>query len=263
MSTTDATNVSIRGVPAGEGNFPSTVNNGMRAMVSQTLGALLPVAAGGTVDAITASPVPLPDALTDGMLVFLRATGANLTTVPTLQIGALTAHVITKRGGQALVAGDIPGAGAELILRYNAAGTRWELVNAAPPVPVPPSPISNSLGANVALHPASTDTYTDGPSVPQGSAGTWLASGTVTLVDIFTNNTFLVKLWDGATTIASCLLACTASVAVPVSLSGFIVSPAGNIRISVRHFGPSGGGLFIFNNSGSGKDSTVTAIRIG
>lgn len=89
------------------------------------------VAAGGTADAITASYTIPITALVDGQLCFVRAGAANATTTPTFAPSGLTAHTITKLGGNALVAGDIYGAGHELILRYKLASTIWELLNPA------------------------------------------------------------------------------------------------------------------------------------
>lgn len=87
------------------------------------------VAAGGTADAITANYSPDIYALEDGQMCFVRAGSANTTTTPTYAPDGLTAHTITMFGGTALVAGNIKGAGHELILRYNLANTRWELLN--------------------------------------------------------------------------------------------------------------------------------------
>jgi len=84
---------------------------------------------GGTADAITASySIPIT-ALVDGQMCYVRATAANATTTPTFSPSALTARTIVKNGGQALAAGDISGDGHELILRYDLANTRWELMN--------------------------------------------------------------------------------------------------------------------------------------
>lgn len=87
------------------------------------------VAAGGTADAITATYTIPITALIDGQLCFVRATAANATATPTFAPSAITAHTITKEGGAALVANNISGAGHELVLRYNLANTRWELLN--------------------------------------------------------------------------------------------------------------------------------------
>ena len=89
--------------------------------------------AGGAADALTATYAPANTALTDGLLVGLRAAAANATTTPTFAPDGLAAHTITKQGGVALVPGDIPGNLAELLLRYNLANTRWELLNPAIP----------------------------------------------------------------------------------------------------------------------------------
>jgi microcystin-dependent protein len=86
----------------------------------------------GTPDAITATLAPPITALTDGQLVYLRASGANVTVAPTFAPNGLAAHPITRAGGGALNVGDIPGSLAEIILRYNAVNTRWELLNPNP-----------------------------------------------------------------------------------------------------------------------------------
>jgi hypothetical protein len=65
------------------------------------------------------------------MQIHLRAIGANTVTNPTLALNGGTARTITKFGGSALAAGDISGAGHEIILRYRASATRWELVTPA------------------------------------------------------------------------------------------------------------------------------------
>ncbi len=91
----------------------------------------LPIAdAGGAVDAITANYTP-DLTLSDKMLCAIVAAGANITTTPTFAPDGLTAHTIVKKGGSALVAGDIAAAGMVCILEYNLANTRWELLNPA------------------------------------------------------------------------------------------------------------------------------------
>lgn len=88
------------------------------------------VAAGGTANAITATYSP-PITLTDTTLCAVVAGAPNTSTTPTFAPNALAAHTITKYGGQPLVNGDIAGAGHTLILEYNSANTRWELLNPA------------------------------------------------------------------------------------------------------------------------------------
>lgn len=85
-------------------------------------------AAGGTVDAITASYSPVLT-LADKTMCAIVSAGANTATNPTFSPDGLTAHTITKRGGSALIAGDIGSALSVHILEYNLANTRWELIN--------------------------------------------------------------------------------------------------------------------------------------
>lgn len=87
------------------------------------------VVAGGTADAITATYAPPITALVDGLLLRFRATAANATTTPTFAPSGLTAHTITKKGGSALVPGDIAANLSECVVIYNLANTRWELLN--------------------------------------------------------------------------------------------------------------------------------------
>lgn len=86
--------------------------------------------ASGSSDAITATYVPAIT-LADMQLCAFRASSANTTTTPTFSPNGLTAHHITKQGGQPLTAGDIPNARAVCILEFDLANTRWELLNPA------------------------------------------------------------------------------------------------------------------------------------
>lgn len=119
--------------------------------------------------------------------------------------------------------------------------------------------LTNSLGSDTALNNVSN--YFDGPSVAQGSTGIWYVSGTVTL-NAPSQDQFNVKLWDGTTVIASAVVFSVNGPIAPVSLSGYLASPAANLRISVRDVS-SVNGLIKFNSSGNSKDSTITAFRIG
>lgn len=91
-------------------------------------------------DAYSAAYLPANAALYDGLLLGFRAPSANTTTTPSFAPDGLTAYTVTKLGGQAVAAGDIPGALAECLLRYNLANTRWELLNPAA-VAVAASPV--------------------------------------------------------------------------------------------------------------------------
>ena len=121
--------------------------------------------------------------------------------------------------------------------------------------------ITASLGADVALN--NTANYFDGPSVAQGSSGTWLVTGTVTVTDTGGSDPFFAKLWDGTTVIASAAFSVTgANLNYSCALSGVITSPAGNLRISVRDTTDTAGKI-VYNATGNSKDSTITAVRIG
>jgi hypothetical protein len=120
--------------------------------------------AGGTVDAITAdySPnVTLSNLTTVGFV----ALGANTSTTPTFAPDGLTARTITKKGGVALRAGDIPGALAACLLEYNSANTRWELLN----------PGSETFGTEQSIASATTT------NLGTLSTNTALITGTTTI----------------------------------------------------------------------------------
>jgi len=128
-----------------------------------------------------------------------------------------------------------------------------------PSLPAILNTLSNTLSGNVSLN--NTSNYFDGPSVAQGSSGTWFAVGTVTVQDTGGTAAFDVKLWDGTTVIASAQVLSTANVPVAVSVSGVLTNPVGNLRISVKDQS-NATGLIIANGSGAAADSTITAIRI-
>jgi len=120
--------------------------------------------------------------------------------------------------------------------------------------------LTASLGVNVALNNGAL--YFDGPSVAQGTTGTWFASGAVTLTDASGAASFYVKLWDGASIIASTVVQTQgAGGFVSASLSGVIAGPAGNIRLSVRDVSTVNG-FILFNGTGASKDSTVSVFRV-
>jgi microcystin-dependent protein len=96
--------------------------------------------AAGSADAITASYAPrTPNPIPDGLILGFRAQAANATVSPSFAPDGQTPHAITKKGGAALLAGDIPGALAECLVRYNLANARWELLNPANTPPAIPS----------------------------------------------------------------------------------------------------------------------------
>jgi hypothetical protein len=128
-SATAASNTSSAPDGAPEGMAPSGVNDTIRKVMANLAEFAIAQVAGGTADALTLTPTNTLAAYVDGMQVHFRAASANATTTPSLAISGLTARIIYKNGGSALVANDIAGALAEYIVRYNLANTRWELLN--------------------------------------------------------------------------------------------------------------------------------------
>lgn len=123
-----------------------------------------------------------------------------------------------------------------------------------------PTPVTSSLGADVAVN--NTANYFDGPSIAQGSTGTWFVSGKVTVLDSVGAATFFAKLWDGTTVIDSgAYTTGGANFNGSFALSGYITAPTGNLRISVRDIS-SNSGVIKFNQTGNSKDSTITAYRV-
>lgn len=121
------------------------------------------------------------------------------------------------------------------------------------------SVINNSLVGAVTM--TTQNTYYDGPSVAQGSTGTWFASGNATVSAVAANNQVLCKLWDGTTVIDSGTLQPSNSLNVTIPLSGYLASPAGNLRISCTNASASGGTIATTNGIDA-KASTISAFRI-
>lgn len=120
--------------------------------------------------------------------------------------------------------------------------------------------ISAALGSNVLLNNIAN--YFDGPSIAQGSTGTWFVTGTVTVIDTGATAAIYAKLWDGTTVIASGAgYSNNLARGVAVTLSGIITAPAGNLRISCRDPDAATGAI-LFNQTGNSKDSHITAVRI-
>lgn len=109
--------------------------------------------ASGSADAITLATTPPTATLADGLIIGARMGAANATATPSLNLDGTGAKTITKYGGNALVAGDIAGALAECLFRYNLANTRWELLN---PKAVPP-PVTSVAGRTGAVTLSATD----------------------------------------------------------------------------------------------------------
>lgn len=121
------------------------------------------------------------------------------------------------------------------------------------------SSFSNSIGAGVNL--SNTTLYFDGPSIAQGTTGTWFASGTVAITST-TTDTIICKLWDGTTVADIAAKSITTAGANDIiALSGIVTTPAANIRISCKDASTVNGAMSA-NADSVTKASTVSAFRI-
>lgn len=122
----------IRAVIEAAGLAPDHEDLGQLARAIQSSGMQV-AAAGGTADAITAVYTPVITALTDGMVLYIRAAGANTVIAPTFtpDDGTIAAKAIVKGNNLPLVAGDIAGAGHWIELQYDATLDKWVLLNPA------------------------------------------------------------------------------------------------------------------------------------
>lgn len=126
-----------------------------------------------------------------------------------------------------------------------------------------PAQIENALAANVAM--GATGTYYTGPTIAQGTSGRWYVSGHVTVQNTAGGDVVNVKLWDGATVVASTrmhLVSVSGTYYGVAHLSGQINNPTGDLRISVSPVSRTDGAI-AYNASGNEADSKITAFRIG
>ncbi len=185
----------------------------------------------------------LPPAATAGWVLASGGTGAN--------IGYMAA------GGTGTVTEQKNVAGTGLTQSGNCDNTT---TNASSPCTfnVSQTYYTNSLGANVTMTSAAT--FYDGPSTAQGTSGTWLATGGVTINDTSNITQYTCKLWDGTTVIDAGPPAQAASYTAHIHLSGVLASPGGNIKITCSS--SATGAVMLYNQTGTSKDSTLTVVRI-
>lgn len=127
---------------AADANFPLTSQVKASAFNTGTTG--------GTADAITATFL-VPFTSLVSAPVWWRATAANATTTPTFKRDGLVAKTLVKGSNQALVAGDIPGAGAWMCSQYDATLDKEVLLN-----PAIPAKSSNLTGGSAGTLPYQT-----------------------------------------------------------------------------------------------------------
>jgi hypothetical protein len=133
--------------------------------------------AGGTADALTGTFSPVIPYLTtapETLYVMVRAIAANATTAPTFKADATAAKAIVKGNNQALLAGDISGAGHWLCLHYDATLDVWVLDNPA-------------YGVS-AVTSTSDPTYADNSSKPASTSWVRAAMGAIATAAGFSIN---------------------------------------------------------------------------
>lgn len=264
--------------PAGTVNFSGT--GGASQVVKQvSAGAVFTVGQLAFTDisgSITAAQLP---ALTGGDVTSsagsaVLSIGANKVT-RAMEAQGVARSVVGVTGNATANVADIQGS-ANQFLGVNSAGTALTFQS------IPNAGLTNSsvtvagqsiaLGASgglsvltnsvtVAVAMTTLGTYYDGPSVAQGTTGTWLATGMITISAVAANNYITAKLWDGATLIASGGGQVGNNLTCTISLSGYIASPTGNLRISATN-NNSNGGTIATNNGIDLKSSTISAIRV-
>ena len=193
----------------------------------------------GTVQAGTERTVRFTGILTlthNGTSLILPANGANITTA----------------------AGDV--ATFRSLGSGNWVCTEYTRASGLALVPTSLTSFQNVLPGAVALN--NTSAYFSGPEVAQGSTGTFLVVGTMTVVDVAGPANFDVRLTDDSTVYASARVSTyTANAGLPVTLVAVVANPAGNLRLQAVDI-TSTSGFIVSNFSGQGRDSVLTAIRI-
>jgi len=120
--------------------------------------------------------------------------------------------------------------------------------------------VSNFTVADISI---TNTSYTDGPSVAQGTTGVWYASGSITFTDGVGAANVSGILWDGQTIVASGNVNINAATAMrTMSLSGIFTNPSTNIKISALNQ-TRAAGLLKNTVSGSSRDCSLYAFRIG
>ncbi len=203
-------------------------------------------------------PANITGPLTDGLPIQVKIAHTN-TGASVMNYNASGNANMVNVDGSALVANQVK-ANAIVLMQYSNAMGAWQVQTPTAGITFPQaSPSSNSLAANVSLN---TSTYANGPKLVQGNVGTFFVSGGVTVTDTGASVNITAKLWDGTTVIDSAVVGIfAANGRARIPLSGNITNPAGNLVIDV--LGGSNSSLILANISGNGKDSTLSAFRIG
>lgn len=241
-------------VPCGSAKLP--VGQASADPICQTITGDVTIDASGvtTIGANKVTNSMLATGTQDTVLGYFTSTTASATAVPDCT-GALTYSTSTHTFSCSVLAGT--GTVTQVNTGYGVTGGP---ITTTGTIDVSLSNLTNSLGSDVDLN--DTGSYFPGPSVPQGTTGTWFVSGTVTLTDTGGAADFYCELWDGTTVFASgATKSASANYSISLSLSGVIASPSGNSRIDCKDATATTGKI-LYNKSGNSKDSTLTAVRI-
>ncbi len=212
-------------------------------------GILTVTSVAGTANSITGNTSPAPVLAANQKFMIVPAS----TNTGSVSLALNGGSFVTVMAGAAICSGGEFDPRVPVLLEYD--GTKHNIIGSTRI-----SFLTNALSGDVLLN--NTSNYFDGPTVAQGTSGTWLVMGAVTLTDTAGAANIDVKLWDGTTVIDSGRYSSASTNARGVvTLNGIITSPAGNLRISAKDT-TSTSGVMNSNVTGSSKDSTITAIRI-
>jgi hypothetical protein len=154
-----------------------TLFNDFRTLTFQT------ATAGGTADAITVTLAPIPPALLDGFIIWMKATADNTSTTPTLDINGLGAKTVVKNDGSALAAADIKN-NAYHILKYDLGLDKFRLLfSGGGGGGTPCKYLDYQLTDIDGVTKYKTDSYTVGSRVYADDGVTELATGTYNITE--------------------------------------------------------------------------------
>lgn len=148
-------------------------------------------------------------------------------------------------------------AGAVTVYAFSSDATNLYLLGAPPDL----ASTSAALGADVALN--NTANFFDGPSLTL-PPGRWLVISKLTVNDTGAAALIHAKLWDGTTVMDACLTSVSVTNRhVSLTLAGIInLAASSTVKASAKD-ATNTSGLLVFNGTGTSKDCTIVACRMG